>query len=426
VIDFSPFLSFIKTKQLFLPKILNHFLTIIISFSFLIVSCSSTKRFPTNETVTVNPSSVRVLLDEAESVYYLTIQSPVYIFQGSDKIAFVKPGNTIECISDKNEVKLIIQDQTYKAGAFLIQSPEANEVVIFNDKGYKGELKLIDLDGSVGIVNNLNIEDYVKGVVAKEMPVGKNSENFEALKAFAICVRTYSFNKISEGKNLYDLFDDTRDQVYGGLNAEHPLSNEAVEKTNNTILKFDGKPAAIFYHSTCGGQTEAAQNIFTNKQVPYMMGEEDGNEPYCNISPKYEWQEVYYSADLLQRLKRASLIGTVEYTIEDIFVESKFNSGRVSELVFELVDGKGNDKRVSIFGNRIRSVLRTANGKNILWSTFFDVTFNGDNLEINGKGFGHGVGLCQWGAISLSRKGWNYSDILQHYFPGIEVESLND
>jgi stage II sporulation protein D len=92
-------------------------------------------------------------------------------------------------------------------------------------------------------------------------------------------------------------------------------------------------------------------------------------------------------------------------------------------MVFEVVDEFGEVKRVSIFGNEIRSIIRTANNKSILWSTFFDVSLNRQSIEIQGKGFGHGVGMCQWGAISLSRKGWEYEEIIEHYFPGIEIKT---
>ena len=95
-------------------------------------------------------------------------------------------------------------------------------------------------------------------------------------------------------------------------------------------------------------------------------------------------------------------------------------------MIFEVLDEDDRDKNVSIFGNEIRSVIRTANNKNILWSTFFDVSFDGNIVEISGKGFGHGVGLCQYGAISLSRKGWSYDEIIEHYFPGTEIKLLND
>jgi len=96
----------------------------------------------------------------------------------------------------------------------------------------------------------------------------------------------------------------------------------------------------------------------------------------------------------------------------------------VLEFLFE--DLNGEEISVKIYGNDIRGVLKTGEGKSDLWSTLFDTEKDGDRIIINGKGFGHGVGLCQWGAIHLSKEGWNYEDILEHYFPGTSIGKLND
>ena len=431
MINFPYYLSLLKINQSTIFKSINHLLFLLISFALLLVSCSSTKRFPNDESsgtkdriTNINYSSVRVLLDESPAAYHLTIQSPVYLYDGEQRLAYIESGNTVECINDYNEVKLTIRDRVFSADAFFLKPAENLETVKFNGQGYKGKLNLIKIGGSIGIINQLNLEDYVKGVVAREMPIGRDSDNFEALKAFSMCVRTYTLKKISEGKSLYDLYDDTRDQVYGGLDAEHPLSNKAVEETENKILIYDENIATIYYHSTCGGQTEAAHNIFTNYEIPYMMGVKDGNLPYCNISPKFEWKETYRPEDLIKRLKRSSILSNGNYRINNVYVGSRFSSGRVREMIFELVDEFGEEKNISIFGNEIRSIIRTANNKSILWSTFFDVSLNRQIIEIKGKGFGHGVGMCQWGAISLSRKGWEYKEIIEHYFPGIKIKTF--
>jgi len=112
--------------------------------------------------------------------------------------------------------------------------------------------------------------------------------------------------------------------------------------------------------------------------------------------------------------------------LEDISVLSRFSSGRVHELEIEVVDENNEEIIIAILGNEIRSVLRTANNKSILWSTMFDVELNSDEVILLGKGFGHGVGMCQWGAISLSQNGWEYNKILELYYPGTEMGSIND
>jgi stage II sporulation protein D len=114
-------------------------------------------------------------------------------------------------------------------------------------------------------------------VLAKEMPLGKDGENLEALKALSVCVRTYAIQKMKAGKIYFDLYADTRDQVYGGVDAESPISNRAADETKNIILKYSDLPALIYYHSTCGGQTESSQNVFTKENIPYLTSIKDGN-----------------------------------------------------------------------------------------------------------------------------------------------------
>ncbi|NNJ53748.1 MAG: hypothetical protein HKP17_11310, partial [Ignavibacteriaceae bacterium] len=148
--------------------------------------------------------------------------------------------------------------------------------------------------------------------------------------------------------------------------------------------------------------------------------------PNCKISPRFDWRESYSADDIISRLKKTSFIKNGNFRLTDVYIASRFSSGRVREMVFELIDEYSDEIKISIFGNQIRSVLRTANNKSILWSTLFDISFVKNVIEIEGNGFGHGVGLCQYGAISLSRKGWDFNEILEHYFPGIEIKSIND
>ena len=268
------------------------------------------------------------------------------------------------------------------------------------------------------------MEDYVKGVLAREMPLGKNNENFEALKALAICIRTYAIRKMKDGKIYFDLYADTRDQVYGGVDAENPLSNKAVDETKNLVVEYGGKPALLYYHSTCGGYTESSENVFTDEPVPYLISIKDGDEPYCKISPRFQWQEIYEKEKIIDRLRNYSLLDDANYELEDISVITNFESGRVAELEVKIVDDDEEEKSIVLRGNEIRSILRTSDNKNILWSTLFDLSIRSNSVVLKGYGFGHGVGLCQWGAIALSRKGWNYKEILQHYYPGTNIGSI--
>jgi stage II sporulation protein D len=413
----------------------------------IFISCSPSKRFPaddgkesgktekeSNDIIEakddVSPeftfSNLRVLLTGVTSTEYLSIGSSAYLINGNSRIALIKPGNKINCSDNDGRINLTINNESFEGEIFFLVSADGEEIVNINGRNYRGKIQISFSDGSINLINIVNIEDYVKGVLAKEMPIGKNEENLEALKALAICIRTYALQRAKDGKVYFDLYSDTRDQVYGGADAETQISNKAVEQTANLILLYKDSPAVVYYHSTCGGYTESSQNVFTQERIPYLSGIKDGSDSYCKISPRFEWKETFNKELVVERLKNYALLDNVDYNLEEVNIMSRFDSGRVDELEFEITDENRKSHSIIVRGNEIRSVLRTADGKNILWSTMFDVSNERNNIVLIGNGFGHGVGLCQWGAIALSRMGWSYEEILEHYYPGTHEGIIND
>jgi stage II sporulation protein D len=442
--------SFLKQKSNYILKSFKTTNAILYSLVLMILfflSCSPTKRFTekeekknkteTEEATTKNTiekesetesnfAEIRVSMQGLITSESLLIESQVYLFYDESKLAVVNSGNKINCSDNDGKVNLEINEKSFDGKKFYLASAESEEIIKVNGKRYRGKIQISSSGNSIDIVNVIKLEDYVKGVLAKEMPIGKNGENFEALKALAVCVRTYAIQKMKNGKLYFDIYADTRDQVYGGVDAESPISNKAVDETKNLILKYDGNAATIFYHSTCGGYTESSENVFTNEEIPYLISVKDGYEPNCKISPRYQWEEIYSRELIISRLKNYSLLNNQNYNLEDISVISRYSSGRVDELEIKLSDDDGEENLIILRGNEIRSIIRNANGKSILWSTMFDAEMNSNSVILSGKGFGHGVGLCQWGAISLSRKGWDYSEILDHYYPGTITEKVDD
>lgn len=392
----------------------------------LLSSCAGAERFSREKETSSYYSEVRVLLDERESAAFLTIQSPVYLNYKSSSLVKIEPGNTLEIYENGDELQLNIGENSYSGNNFWLESPGRSSLQV-NGKKYRGKIILSSTRKRIDIINTLLLEDYVKGILSREMPLGKGEENLEALKALAICARTYAVTKMAENKPLFDLFSDSRDQNYGGYDAERLITNKAVDETYGTILTFNNSPAQLYYHSTCGGRTEAVNNVFTQVEIPFLMGVEDGNEPFCRYSSRYKWEENLKAGDIVDRLINLSLLKDVSYTLEEIEIESRFESGRVNQLDFILLNEYNEEEIISVYGNNIRTVLRIKNGRQGLWSNFFEIEYHDKNkIIITGKGFGHGVGLCQWGAIHLSRIGWSYKDILNHYYPGTEIGLLND
>lgn len=370
---------------------------------------------------------VRVLINEGQDNLSLVVEEKINLLDNSGIIAEVNKGNRLEFSSNGELLELLIKQKNFISDEFWIESASESKLIIIDDKKYRGKLRIFCFNNKIQLVNELNIEDYIKGVITREMPIGKKTENYNALKAFSICIRTYAFNKVVLNKESFDLYADTRDQVYGGVISETDYTNKIVDETTGQILSFDDKPALVFYHSTCGGYTEDVQNVFNLAPLDYLKSVYDGEDPYCKISPRYKWSEQYSESVLIDRLFDSRLLESKNYTIRNVLVKSRFQSGRVNELEIKLTSSSSQDKDLSIFGNNIRNVIKTTDGKSILRSTMFDLSFDENkNIVINGKGFGHGVGLCQWGAIGQSRMGYDYKEILKHYYPGTEIISIND
>lgn len=387
----------------------------------------------TNETKEIinlpnSETMIRVLIDENPESLELTIDNPVYVYTtGMKQIAYVKKGNLINVSNEFDNLRLKIADKEFGSTSFLLTSPNEIFPIEINGKKLKGNLKLEKKNGSLILVNEIPLESYVKGVLASEMPIGKGRENFESLKALAICARTYASRKIIENKSGYDIYSDVRDQVYKGDNGIQIIS-DAVDQTKGMILTFNSEAAIIYYHSTCGGRTEDSENVFTQYPVPYLKSIVDGYpKSNCSISPRYKWDEFISGKEIINRLSNAKLISNQNYVLYDVEIISRFESGRVNELRFYLNDSFGLESEKSVYGNEIRSVIRNSDNSGILRSTLFDINFEKEKgLTLTGKGFGHGVGLCQYGAIYQSRIGKTYEEIINFYYPGTKIKLLND
>lgn len=407
-------------NKIFLYKFLS-----LLTFFIIISSCAPSKRFTEYKESKIKDyvNEVRILLEDSDRE--LKIDTDVYLISENERLALIKAGNKI-LVEPINQILFIkLGTKNFNSKVYYLESVN-DSLIKVNDKKYRGRIKLINIDKELKMINQLSLEDYIKGVMTKEMPVGKGSENYEALKAFAIAARTYALNKIFKSTTYYDLLPDVRDQVYGGADAEHPLSNMAVDETRDLILLYNGKPAIVFYHSTCAGFTENSANVFTNDDIEYLRSIRDGDTPFCSVSPNFNWKEVLPEKTFIKRLYDAKLIKSSDYLIEKFNIKSRFPSGRINELEVTLKNGEGLST-ISIFGNQIRSIIKNQSGNGILKSNNFIIELTPErNVEIIGKGYGHGVGLCQWGAIGQSRLGKSYKEILSHYFPGTDIKKLND
>jgi stage II sporulation protein D len=262
---------------------------------------------------------------------------------------------------------------------------------------YSGNIDIWKGDNGLYLVNELPIEDYVRDVVVAE--VGSNWE-MEALKAQAVISRTYAvYQKRMNGDSIYHIASSVLHQVYKGDNPDAKAAL-AVEETSKEILTYDGKPIEALYHSTCGGRTENPEDVF-GKSYPYLKSVESN----CEISPYWTWERRIRFIDIEKALNLSG--------IKEILIKSYTSTNRVKQL--DIINESG---ITTINATDLRKAL----GWSILPSTNFKITLDGDSIIFEGKGYGHGVGLCQWSALQMAREGKNYKEILSFFYPGTTIQ----
>lgn len=356
---------------------------------------------------------VRILINEPADNIDLSINDDITLIADGKEIKNLS-GN-LHFSSSGQGIEVSTGSRKLSSNSLIIRP---DEYFTFGNKKLSGDIKVISLKNQIYLLNTPSVEDYLKGVIPYEMPLGKGDEYYEGLKAFAICARTFTLKKIAEGNSSFDVRTDERDQVYGGLSGRKQISDRVVDETRGMVLSYYNQTATIFYFSTCGGVTEDAENVFNTKPFTYLKSVTD---PYCSISPQAQWTETFTPARIIALLKRASKINSTDFNLLDMRINSRFKSGRVNELEILLTAKDRKEKSVLLNGNNIRFVLLQKKNQ-VLNSSYFDLvkTSNGE-YTIKGKGWGHGTGLCQWGALGQSLKGRSYEQILSFYFPGTQI-----
>lgn len=270
------------------------------------------------------------------------------------------------------------------------------------DRVYAGALVAYAEGGQLRVVNHTPTEPYVASVVASEF--GFNA--IEGAKAQAVLARTYAARRV--GKNFhYDLDDHTGSQVFHGVDAASDVSRRAAHETAGEVLTYRGQLADAYYFSSSGGHTADNDAVWDGQPLPYLRGVPD---PYDEGAPDHTWQTSARRSDVLRAL--SSEVGG---SVTGIEVERRSRSGRV--LRMRVVGGR----RESISGGQFRRAVNAVAGSRTVRSTRFEVATSGDRYVFTGSGFGHGVGLSQYGALGQAQQGRTYREILSHYFLGTEV-----
>ncbi|UCH82764.1 MAG: SpoIID/LytB domain-containing protein [Candidatus Latescibacterota bacterium] len=286
--------------------------------------------------------------------------------------------------------------------------------------------------GTLMLRNILPLETYLEGVLPYEIG-NPGPDGFDALKSQAVAARTYALGKIDKNSGKeFDVYSSVLDQVYKGKESENKHASSAVSDTRGQVLDYNGETVTAYYCACCGGHTSDIREVWPKRQAAdYLHGvlDQDGRwrQAFCRENKYFRWRYSYTGSEL-GRILRETIPRELKFkaedvgALQDIKINDRTASGRVRSITIETTRGD-----FVVFGDQIRWVLvADLKKRRILPSVMFrlEKVFEKDQVafvSIVGGGNGHGVGMCQNGAIAMSKKGYTYKMILEHYYPGCRV-----
>lgn len=277
-----------------------------------------------------------------------------------------------------------------------------------NGKTYRGVIELVPQGNKLLVVNELPLEQYLVGVINSEI---SSTWPMEAIKVQAVIARTYAVAKRKErSKALYHLESTVMDQAYEGSDEEDSRAVRGVHETEGEVLTYHGTIIQAFYHANCGGSTESSENVW-GRTLPYLQGVQC---QYCQTSSTSSWEQNIALAKLEAGLRAA---GQKVSDLQDIKPGPRNNRGRLKTVL--LVTSHGS---IAMPATKFRMAI----GSTVIKSTNFSVRVEGSNALFKGVGYGHGVGLCQYGAKQRALDGFSYAEILNYYYPGTRLVKLSE
>lgn len=370
----------------------------------------------------------------------------------------VNPNNGRVVVLSKTGKVLFIYDSSEKEYNFRpFLDKDGNDVIAVDGKKYRGEIIIRRYpESDMTVINYLGLDEYLYGVLPKEM---SGDWPIEALKAQAVAARNYALasmhKHVDHGFNLCDTIDC---QVYGGYGVEKPRSNRAVDETTGKILTYNGKIVSAFFHSNSGGRTENSENIWSIA-LPYIRGVDD---QFSIGAPNSNWTKIYTPAQI-QNILNSN--GMSINGITNIYAEEYSENGRVLSLKIE-----DSSKDITLLKEKTRALFGYYDIKSMCFNITTDIDLYVRGLEadsvakkslnkvsilsadgvskttpgktykvydgadyittagvpsqyiFSGKGWGHGLGMSQWGAKKMAEMGYAYEDILTHYYTGTMIE----
>lgn len=310
----------------------------------------------------------------------------------------------------------------------LLSASESGMVVIENLACRGSIIISAEQGGLFSLANFIDVEDYLRGVVPLE--VGKGGADVaEAVKAQAVAARTYTYRKMQDNAAAaYDVSATVSDQVYGGAEAEAEACSRAVADTRGEVMLYHDSLVYAYYHSTCGGRTANIEDVWNKSRLGYLRSVDDENGwsgPYCGQSGSFAWEERWSLAAFTSIVARFSREAYPQNActgdVRSVTIDARFSCGRVKQCGVHTSSGT-----FVYGGDRIRFVFRRNQpGFPILKSSLItDVSVRDGAVVMKGRGYGHGVGMCQTGALARAKHGQKYDEILHAYYTGITIRKV--
>lgn len=360
---------------------------------------------------------VRVLDQHLVDDVTITAEAPLKVYAGAvDNVLLTVPPETPLHINRRgDELQAAANGSSIFALQLGIMADEQEMLTVRSnrldaERAYTGRL-MIEPErqslSSLQLVNHVPLEDYVASVVAREY----GFEDLEGAKAMAVLVRTYALrNKFGDA---YDHVDHVMSQQYDGVNTITPTSLEATQATQGQVLVHADSLIEAVYFSASGGHTANNEDVWDARPLPYLRGRPD---PTGTASPHQSWEATLNRQALLRALSRHAGANVRGFVIGD-----RSSEGRVRTI--ELLTGTN---RRPMQANAFRLLANQQASGHGIKSTWFDARREGNRYVFSGRGFGHGVGLSQYGARGLSAQGYAYTDILDYYFTEVRLASIDE
>ncbi len=399
----------------------------------LFIAFSCVPKPPQPETTPSPP--IRVLLNETNLRDSLFFSGTYSLIAEEARYDFGRKNNKIYFRPLKRGFKIFNENRIFvftSSDIIDFKPTDPDSYFIYEGKKYTGKLTFyISNKNSVAVMNTLPLEEYIKCVVPAEMP-SKERDNLEAVKAQAICARTYALGRMRMRKDeAFDVYDDVRDQVYKGFEYRTEYGDLAVNKTRGDVLMKGKNLALTYYHSTCGGVLEDTIGTKKGKDDPAetkkIRKDIIGDQFACSISPRYRWTRRFtlrqldslFAARGKPSLYAKNPSDTVDIELS-VFIAKRKPTGRVERLGIRY-----GDQVLWLENYDIRKFLSTSGEGPLLSNLFLAHVENDTMLVLEGGGYGHGAGMCQWGALYMSKKGFKYYDILVNkYYPGTYLKKV--